>query len=186
MGGLAPMTFRLLTHVSFALAFFTMTTVATVVKNSEFGFSVAYDAARWESVPNKEEKESPSGKTLLTLQRKLADEKYHPRFSVVMDDLKKFNPTGPDRLLAYQKHAIDFLKEQRFSVRSPEPFQLRGVPEKAVEIVATQRDFGLTFRQVVFLRNDKAYLLTSAVRTAKARESLPETQTFFDSFQFAK
>lgn len=156
-------------------------------------FSFEYDETKWEIVPEKPEERKQgqdvdramAEKTLVTVQRKQADDKYHARFSVVVDSLEKFKGTPAEQLVGYRKHALDFLKSQRFHILSTSEAKLPGVPGTAAfEVVANQRDFGLTFRQEGFLRDNQAYLLTGATRTAKFEEYQKELQRFFETFRF--
>lgn len=123
-----------------------------------------YDDSLWEVVPSPKETAAQADvdrkmtqKTLVTLQRKTADEKYRSRFSVVVDQRK-------DTFEKYQTYAVDFLKSQRFTVQKEGS---RSLPQagKTFEIVAYQRDFGLTFQQVMVPRNKEVFLLTLSVRT---------------------
>ncbi len=166
---------------------------AAVHTNNDRHFSFDYDEAKWEVVPDKAGDKKQSGqdvdramaqKTLVTVQRKDADDKYHARFSVVTDSLSGFKGSAVEQLVAYRKHALDFLKSQRFHILTTEERKLPLVPETAFEVTANQRDFGLTFRQVVFLHGNQAYLLTAATRTAKFEEYGKELQKVFDSFKF--
>jgi len=155
-------------------------------------FSLSYDDKNWEYVPAAndpkiQQKEAVdqamAEQTLAVLQRKNADDKYRPRISVVVDPLKK-EMQGTTPLLAYQKHAVDFMKSQRFTIQSQAPKQL-SIGENAVEITATQRDFGLTFRQIIFVKNDKAYLLTATTRTDKFPSYEKEIDSILASFKWS-
>jgi hypothetical protein len=153
------------------------------------GFSLDYDEANWEVVKGptaakQDVDEKMAERTLVTLQRKNADEKYRTRFSVVEDDASHYTQPGLERLVAYNQHAVDFLKSQRFRILSTAPRTLPKVGEPGVETVANQRDFGLTFRQVVFLRGKNAYLLTAATRTNRFETYGKEIQALFESFHF--
>jgi hypothetical protein len=155
-----------------------------------------FDDTKWEVVAGaktpatQDVDKAMEGLTLTTLQRKEADDKYRARFSVVVDDPKKTAGKNEPDLASYAKHAVDFMKGQRFHVQSAESkiLPMLGVP--AYEIVANQRDFGLTFRQVVFLwdRNGKkeAYLLTAATRTNKYDAYKGEVDRFFNTFTMKK
>ena len=154
-------------------------------------FKFDYPESTWEVMPQRVEKNSAqqidksmAQQTLVTLQRKLPDEKYHARFHVVTDSLDKFKDTRTSQLIQYQKHTVDFLKSQRFQILSVEPVNLPKVRDIAVEIIANQRDFGLKFRQVLFIHGDKAYILTGTTRTEKFDDYKPELKTIFDSFEF--
>ncbi len=160
--------------------------------NDDRRFKFEYDEPRWEVVPEKPADKQKGDavdramaqKTLVTVQRKVADDKYHARFSVVTDSLDKFKGTPEEKAKAYRAHAIDFLKSQRFHILSTEDKKLPGITEPVVEIVANQRDFGLTFKQVIFLKGNEAYMLTAATRTAKYDEYQKEVSRFFDTFTF--
>jgi len=134
--------------------------------------SLEYDDSLWEPV------EVSDSRTLVTLQRKIADDKYHARFSVVVDDLKKFDKKGQNLRQAYLSHAVDFLKKQRFQNVTVTD---RG---QGFSIIANQRDFGLTFRQVIMFQKNQAFLVTAAARTAKFKEYEKELQPLFDSLSF--
>lgn len=155
--------------------------------------SLSYDDKNWEHVPAVNDPKIPqkeavdqamAEQTLAVLQRKNADDKYRPRISIVVDPLKK-EMKGATPLLAYQKHAVDFMKSQRFTIQSEEPKRLPHLGENAVEITATQRDFGLTFRQVIFVKEDKAYLITATTRTDKFPSYEKEIQSILDSFKWS-
>ena len=76
------------------------------------------------------------------------------------------------------------MKSQRFRILSSELVRLPGVKTPGIEIVADQRDFGLTFRQVIFLKDGQAYLLTAAARSKSYRNYQPELDKIFNSFSF--
>lgn len=154
-------------------------------------FKFDYNDSSWQIMPQRVENtsaqqidKSMAQQTLVTLQRKQPDEKYHARFHVVTDSLEKFTDTKTPQLVQYQKHTVDFLKSQRFQILSVEPVTLPKVKETAVEIIANQRDFGLKFRQVLFIHGGKAYILTATTRTEKFDDYKPELKTIFDSFEF--
>lgn len=154
-------------------------------------FKFDYNDSNWEVMPQRVEKstaqqidQNMAQQTLVTVQRKQPDEKYHARFHVVTDNLDKFKDAKVPQLVQYQKHTVDFLKSQRFQILAVEPVTLPKIKETAVEIIANQRDFGLKFRQVIFLRGDKAYILTATTRTEKFDDYKPELKTIFDSFEF--
>lgn len=151
-----------------------------------------YDDLTWEikETPVKQQGEEVdkdmAQKTIVTLQKKMADERYHSRFSIVVDDASQIKKKPDETLFdAYQKHAIDFMKSQRFDVISVKPVKLPKIAEPAFEIRANQRDFGLLFKQIVFLRGDKAYLLTAAARTAKFDAYAKELDKIFDSVEIS-
>jgi hypothetical protein len=89
-------------------------------------------------------------------------------------------------VVQYQKYTVDFLKSQRFQILSVEPVQLPKVNETAVEILANQRDFGLKFKQVIFVYEGKAYILTATTRTEKFDDYKNDIKKFFDTFEFVK
>jgi hypothetical protein len=167
---------------------------AQTFTNAERHFSFDYDESKWEVVPEKPEEkkrgadvdQAMAQKTLVTIQRKDADDKYHARFSVVTDSITKYKGTPVEQLVEYRKHALEFLKSQRFHILTTDERKLPGVTEPAFEVTANQRDFGLTFRQVVFIHGTEAYLLTAATRTAKFDEYGKELKTVFDTFKFTK
>jgi len=154
-----------------------------------------YDEAQWELVTGakvpatQDVDKAMEGRTLTTLQRKEADEKYRARISVVVDDPIKATK-GKSDLAAYAKHAMEFMKSQRFDIQSSEPKILPRLGTPAFEIVANQRDFGLSFRQVVFLwetgGKKQAYLLTAATRTNKYDAYKAELDKVFNSFAMQK
>lgn len=159
-------------------------------------YAFEFDEAKWELVAGAERPatqdvdKAMEGRTLTTLQRRQADEKYRARFSVVVEDPTKVAGKGDGALAAYASHAIEFMKSQRFHILSsgPKAFGKLGAP--AFEIVANQRDFGLTFRQVVFLWETKgkreAYLVTATTRTNKFDEYKKELDGLFDTFTMKK
>ena len=182
------------THFLILNLFFLIPAHAARYTSHDRRFHFEYDETKWEIVgetPAEKAKRQDvdqvmAQKTLVTLQRKDADDKYHARFSVVADSLAKFKGAKPDELSAYRKHALQFMENQRFHIQTSNDLKLSRVPGPAFEILANQRDFGLTFRQVVFLRGPEAYLLTTASRTAKFVGYRPETEKFFDTFQFTE
>ncbi|NBY21271.1 hypothetical protein EBQ74_13790 [bacterium] len=58
--------------------------------------------------------------------------------------------------------------------------------ENAFEVTANQRDFGLKFKQVAFVHEGKAYILTATARTEKFDSYKNDIKTIFDSFQFVE
>lgn len=162
---------------------------ATVFTHPTRGFHFEYNAADWEIVPDVPAKGADVDKkmaerTLVTLQRKVPDEKYRARFSVVVDDVAKAKGKNPSALARYEAYATEFLKGQRFTISSAETKKLSALGVEAAEITAYQRDFGLTFRQVIFLKGSEAYLLTGAARTKSFEAHSKEIQGMIDSFQF--
>ncbi|MFM8269651.1 MAG: hypothetical protein ACKN9V_05620 [Pseudomonadota bacterium] len=150
--------------------------------------SFAYDENLWEVVPTKtNEKE-----TLVNLQRKVADKDgetaYFSRISIVKEDtnqVKKVKTSQFPKLQAYRSHAIEFLRSQRFDILSSDMKKVEGLPAGAFEILANQRDFGLTYQQVGFLDGDTAYLVTATVRTKKFSEYKAELEKLFQSIRLA-
>ena len=165
---------------------------ATEYRHPDRNFVFQYDESRWEIIAPTERQtrggepvdRAMASMTLVNLQRKQPDDKYHARFSVVVDSTKKFSGGVEEQFTAYQKHATEFLKNQRFHILSTAPKRLPKLGPPAFEIVANQRDFGLKFRQIIFLKEGEAHLLTAAARTAKFVDYEKEIQGFFDSFQF--
>lgn len=165
---------------------------AATYKNPTKGVEFDYDDSQWEIVPNggnarplEAVDKTMAERTLVTVQRKLADDKYRARFSVVVDPAEKFTGNESERLVAYQKHAVDFLTGQRFHILSTQKTTLPNVKSPAVEIMANQRDFGLMFRQVAVLVGKEAYLLTAAARTKKFPDYQAEIAKMFSSFKLA-
>lgn len=155
-------------------------------------FNFAYDDALWEVAPIKTgEKE-----TLLNLQRKTPDKEgdttYFSRISVVKEGIsknqsvqnlivkKKLSP-----LQAYQGHAADFMRSQRFDILSSDLKKVPGIPGGAFELVANQRDFGLTFQQWGFIFEDQAFLVTATVRTKRFPEYKAELEQLFQSIKIS-
>lgn len=177
--------------VVLAACLFSIQSWGTQYTHADPPFSVDYDEAVWEVMPLQKATgaavdKSMAEKTLLNLQRRQADEKYHARFSVVVDEAKRFQEAGKPLLDSYRQHAVDFLLGQRFKVSPPQSTTLPGVSAPAFEIIGEQRDFGLTFRQIVFLDRDKAVLLTGATRKDKFEAQSKELQTMFASFKWGK
>lgn len=148
-----------------------------------------YDDSVWEVVPLK----VSDSETLLNLQRKTADKEgdttYFSRVSVVKDDLtklKKVIASKLPRLQAYQSHAVEFLKGQRFDVLSTEVKNTEAVPGGMFEIIANQRDFGLTYQQMGFIQGETAYLITATVRTKKFPDYRTELNQLFQSVKIEK
>lgn len=152
------------------------------------GFSLEYNESHWEFAPQKgpmprqDIDRATRLRTLVVLQSKEADEKYRARFSVVVEDVRHLAGGG---VLAYQKHALGFLKSQRFQNIKIDTLKIAGLP-KAFEIIADQRDFGLTFRQVGFIIGNEGYLLTAAARISKFESYRKETDALLNSFRFLK
>ncbi len=174
---------------SFVL-FVTASTGAATYTNPDRAFHFDYDENVWDVVPGKANDKRPgeavdksmADRMMVTVQRKLADDKHHARFSVVVDPVDKFGKTEAERLVGYQKHAVEFMKGQRFHIIEVKKAQLGKLKYPAFEILAHQRDFGLYFRQVVVLVGQEAYLLTAAARTAKFPEYAADINHFFDTF----
>jgi hypothetical protein len=155
-------------------------------------FSVDYDEKAWEVVPHtkarparEEVDKKMAGATLVVIQRKEADEKYHSRFSAVVDEKYKGKGTpAKSELQLYVKEASDFLKEQGFDVEDPKPYKLPSVDLPAMELKGSQRHLGLTFLQVVVVKNGQAFLLTSAARIKKFDGQAKDLRSMIDSFRF--
>ena len=166
---------------------------AATFSHPERKFQVDYDDSSWEIVVEDAKAKSRADdndkavaqRTLVTLQRRVADDKYHARFSVVVDSLAKFPGVPAERLVKYRKHAVDFLKGQRFHLFETHDYTLPKIGTLGFETLASQRDFGLMFKQVVFLRSEEAFLLTAATRTDKFDGYKPELTKLFDSFRFS-
>lgn len=163
----------------------------TTYTDAKSGVSVKYDEKVWEVVevptaPAKEQVDtSMAEQTLVTLQRKVADDKYRARFSIVTDNAAKVKPVDAakeplDKLKAYKAHSVAFMKSQRFDILLEELMKFQAQRE-AFQIVANQRDFGLTFKQIGFLVGDTAYLITATARTAKYESYVPEMNALFAS-----
>ncbi len=181
----------LLRNISILFLSLSFPALAAQYTNPERGFHFDYDDSTWDVVPNKGNQNRPleavdktmADRTLVTIQRKLADDKHHARFSVVVDPIGKFGTMETERLIGYQKHAVDFMKGQRFHIIEAKKVTLGKLKYPAFEILANQRDFGLYFRQVAVLVGDEAYLLTAASRTAKFPQYATDINRFFDTFQ---
>jgi len=173
--------------------FVTANILAAQYHHPERQFRFSYDEKQWEVVSSNELQKkrgedidlTMASMTLVTVQHKVADEKYHARFSVVVDK-RPSSGTEAEKVAAYQKHAVEFMKSQRFHILAIRQKPLPKVNEPAFEIQANQRDFGLRFRQVVFLRGGEAYLLTAAARTEHYAHYETEFDPFFNGFQFDK
>lgn len=63
--------------------------------------------------------------------------------------------------------------------------KVEGITAGAFEILANQRDFGLSFQQLGFLDGDTAYLMTATVRTKKLGEYKVELEKMFQSVRLA-
>lgn len=174
------------------LGLFSLGATAAIYTQSDRPYQFDYDDGKWELVagaktaPTQDVDKEMAGKTLTTLQRKEADEKYRARFSVVVDDPSKLSKAAQADLAGYAKHAMQFMKDQRFHILSSEAKILPRLGVPAYEIVANQRDFGLTFRQIVFFWDKggkrEAYLLTAATRTNKYDAYKAELDQLFNSF----
>ncbi len=156
-------------------------------RDSQSGISLDYDESLWEVAPTK----TLEQETLVNFQRKVPDKEgdttYFSRISVVKDDLskiKKLKSSKLPKLQAYQNHAAEFLQSQRFDILSSEKKELPGVPGGAFQMIARQRDFGLTFQQVGFISGDTAYLVTATVRTKKYPEYQKELEQLFQSLKW--
>ena len=150
-------------------------------------FYFEFDEEKWQIVPPRTGEKTDIDKqfaeqTLVNVQRIKSDDKYHSRFSVVLE--KADGGEGPldARLTKYGEKARDFLEKQRFYVFSGKLVTFSGI--KAFDIIANQRDFGLMFHQRVLLRGKDAYLLTAATRTKKFEEQEAEVDKMLDSFRF--
>ena len=183
------MLFRSLCVLSFTLG---PVLSAAVYNNPAKGIQFEYDDTNWVVVPNggnsrplEAVDKTMAERTLVTVERKVADDKYKARFSVVVDPAEKFKGSEGERLLAYKQHAVDFLTGQRFHIMSTQKTTLANVKAPAVEIIANQRDFGLLFRQVAVLVGKDAYLLTAAARTKKFPDYQAEINKMFESFKLS-
>ncbi len=165
------------------------TSQAKVFSDKAKGYSFDYNDTLWRIVPKSSEKKTAADvdaemakRTQVTVERNLSDDKYHTRFSVVIDDLKKYKGTPLEQLTQYYRDALEFLKNQRFRVLSTGPVKLAKYGDSAFEIVATQRDFGLTTRQVILVQGGEAYLLTASARNTVYDAQKAEIEPFFNSF----
>lgn len=97
--------------------------------------------------------------------------------------LKEKDPLG-----AYHSHALKFLEAQAFGNIQVERNRelLPALRREAIETVASQRSFGLTFKQVIFLDGKYAYLLTAALRREKFPSEKKEIDPLFQSFKLAR
>lgn len=150
-------------------------------------FSVTFDEAIWEVSKKWDGKEAEGQnpyESLVAIQKKAADKQYHTRFSVVREDATRFLKE-PDPLAAYHQYALKFLESQAFGNMQVEKGKkiLGGVSKEAIQTVASQRSFGLTFKQVVFLDGKYAYLLTAAVRQESFNDEQKEIDPLFESFK---
>jgi len=150
---------------------------ATPLKGADGSFQIDYNSSQWEPKETLQESPPRPGKTLLSLERKTPDDRYHARFSVVTDPIKKAKPEQ------YFAKALKFMKDKRFRILSQNMETLPFVRGPVYRIVANQRDFGLTFEQRIFIHQGKAFLLTAATRMNKFKEYLPETAALFQSFR---
>ena len=169
-----------------------MTFAATFAEPARH-FAIDYDDSTWEVVPSRSTTNLSDAdrvtreQTWLTLQRKSADDGYHARFTVVTDEKRlPAQASDPDQLLAYQQHALGFMRSQRFHILGTTARDLPIVGSSAVEIVANQRDFGLAFQQVIFLHGERVFLLTGSARTSKAEAYRSEVDRLFSSFRFTR
>jgi hypothetical protein len=154
-------------------------------------FTFDYDESTWKPATVKsgarkmEDIDRRLSETVLaSFQRTEAHEKYHARFSVVTEDISTFTLSSPDGLDRYRRRALEFLKSQRFQIVSKSETMIGTEKLPAWEIIANQRDFGLTFRQAIIVRGSDAFLLTAATRIIKYAEQKKEIDRFFDSFRF--
>src|SRR4029077_6505797 len=113
-----------------------------------------------------------------------ADDKYHSRFSVVLDERFKGGNPEKSELSVYATEARDFLKEQGFDVGEPTAYKLPNVNLPAFELKGSQRHLGLTFLQVVVVKGGQAFLLTGASRIKKFDEQAKDLRGMIDSFRF--
>ena len=155
--------------------------------------SFQYDEKNWELVESAKPKAPDSvdakmqGKTVVTLQRKNADEKYRARFSIVVDSLEKAKPQkGEAPYRAYTRYSQAFLKSQRFSVLDSRKMKV-GLPAyEATDSTLFQRDFGLKFRQVIFVRGADAYLLTFTSRMKPFDDYGKEIEELLSTLRFSE
>lgn len=159
-----------------------------VFEDSQSGLSFSYDEANWELTQEK----ATGAETLLSLQRKTPDKEgdtvYFSRISIVKEPLNKIsklNGVKLSPLQGYQNHAVNFLKSQRFDVLSAEPKKDSTVPGGAFEVIANQRDFGLTFQQMGFVTKDSGFLITATVRTKKFQDYKDEFSKLFQSVKLS-
>ena len=151
-------------------------------------FRLVYDSDIWEIAPIErgtqrvEEVDQRIQQAIqVSLQRKVANDRYHPRFSVVVEDATRFDTKTPSGAENYRRYALDFLKSQRFQVLSQRSVTLGELP--AYEITAYQRDFGLTYVQWIVLEGTRAFLLTGAARTQVFEERRAELDAMARSLQ---
>lgn len=162
--------------------------LSAVFEEPQSGLSFSYDEANWEPTQEK----ATGAETLLSLQRKTPDKEgdtvYFSRISIVkepLDKISKLNGVKLSPLQSYQNHAVNFLKSQRFDVISAEAKKDTTLPGGAFEVLANQRDFGLTFQQMGFVTKDSGFLITATVRTKKFPEYKEELSKLFQSVKLS-
>lgn len=151
-----------------------------------------YEEKLWELVPTDTKSAQPqqdvdkamAQKTIVSLQRKQADEKYRSRFSIVVDSVEKALK-GKEQLTfsKYQNYAIEFLKSQRFTIQKEGKRVLKGAAD-AYEVIAYQRDFGLTFHQIMIPRDGEVFLVTLSTRTKLFPNYSTEMDKMLESLRF--
>ena len=178
-------------YLSVLVFFFCSTLLAATFVHPTEGFRFEYDDKHWgissNKVPTIEKSEKNKFRTLVALQRKKPDDGYFARFSVVAQSLEPFKKKSKKPLQAYHQHGVDFLKSQRFGNFESRQGKkiLPKVPGTAFETVANQRDYGLTFKQIVFARGNDAFQLTAGTRTDKFPSYQKEINQILMSFSFS-
>ncbi|MEZ4751100.1 MAG: hypothetical protein R3B54_10905 [Bdellovibrionota bacterium] len=174
----------------FSLVFAVFPALGATYTHQGGDFSFQFDDKAWEVSKKWDSKEvegQNAYESLVAIQKKAADEDYHTRFSVVREDASRFL-SEKDPLGAYHRYALKFLESQAFGNVQVERNRdlVPALKREAIETVASQRSFGLTFKQVIFLDGKYAYLLTAAVRREKFPSEKKEIDPLFQSFTLAK
>lgn len=162
--------------------------VAQAAVFQDHHFELFYDDTAWERPAQRRASQAPEDRdhrlmqnVILNLQRKAADNRYHPRFSIVIEDAGRFQVSDPKGQSRYYDYVVGFLKSQRFQDVSQKAVQISARP--GIEITGFQRDFGLKYRQWAVLDGDRAYLLTAAARADKFEGYAAEWETMVRSFR---
>jgi len=158
----------------------------------EDNFTISYDDQDWQVTQKKLEDAQLNQRgirVILTLENKKAIDRHHARITLIEDtdssrwkkDLK-----SPD-LIQYRDYAVEFLTQQRFRIESTNPVQIgsdKATSISGVRIEASQRDFGLSYQQVIFERFGKIYLVTLANRLNEKEKFNQVLATFLNSVRF--
>lgn len=156
---------------------------ASLYQDKRAGLQFEY-GADWQIAPLKKDTSMPHSKeeTIVTLQKANSEEGYRPQVSFVLEPIK----AGTDKLAtqaAYEKRALEFLKNQGFQILAQSAKVMPGFSTPVFLIEASHRNFGLTLQQLVIVRGENAFLVTAAAKSAFVEKNKADWAPIFESIK---